>query len=197
MLRPALLLAALTLAGCSASSYVVDRTDPAAVARLDGDVRGRNAEIALVSGDRYAGAVTFVRVDSTSWEAGEELFVVPTPAVFTLAVDTRGRALRRGALIGTGVGLALAAAVVALAPDPEPVDEIGDVAANVLVGANVAFLAISLPVSGAMYGLLSGALSDSRTTYMLEDPYEDAGDAPLPETDDADAETIPAAGDAP
>ena len=159
MTRPTLVLLALAaLAGCTTTTHVVDRTDAAAVVRLDAAVRGRRGEIALASGERVPGFVRFVRVDSTAW-AGVAARTVPTADVSSLVMRTGQGAVRRGALIGAGAGLAFA---VASAFFP---DEFGETA-----GAEFAFYVglATVPV-GAAFGAVGGAGEPRRVEYRLVD----------------------------
>lgn len=185
MLRLALLLAATTLAGCSASTRMVDTADVARLAQTDAEVRGRNAEIALASGDRYAGLMRDVRPDSTSWEMGSELLTIATPDVLYLLVDTRGRSLGRGLLIGAGVGFGTCFGLgLGLANEFETD---GDDA----LGIGVVFGLLCAP-AGLTYGLLGGALSNGQTMYVFEAPAEPAGpDAALDAAPDVDPEGDP------
>ncbi len=170
------LLAALLLTGCTSTRYV-DATSPAEIAGASVAVVARDAEITLVSGDRYRGEVQYLRPDSTAWANVDVLYTVPTSDVRSLVVDTRRRALTRGALIGGGS--AFVACFIAGTALGEAFD--GGGSRNVATG--VVFGAACTP-GGAFYGLIGGALTSRRIEIVLYDPEaEPAGEVPAGPSD--------------
>lgn len=170
-LLPVLLALLLPLAGCGPTSRLVDVTDASALARTEAVVVGRQAEIALASGTRYAGRIAYVRPDSTAWDAGADLYVVATADLRSVTCEQRSRALGRGALVGAAAGFGgcfLAGGVLADAFG-------GDAGDNLNVG--LLFGLLCAP-SGALYGLLGGALSDPRTTFVFVPGAAAAGGPP-------------------
>lgn len=164
-LRPALLALLLPLAGC-ASTTLVDAANPADLARVQAREIGRQTDITLTSGDLYRGTLVFLRPDSAAWEEDAGVFAVPTDRVSLLVVDTRRRALTRGALVGAGVGFGLCFVAGATFADGFG----GDGGQNLTTG--LAFGALCVP-TGAVYGLLGGAVSARRTEYVFVDPPAD------------------------
>ena len=177
VLRPAALLALLLpLAGC-ASTQIIDASNPADLARVQAREVGRTADITLTSGDLYRGALVFLRPDSTAWAEDAGVFAVPTDDVVALVVDTRKRALTRGALVGSGIGFGLCFVAGAAFAD----DFGGDSGQNLTTG--LAFGALCMP-TGAVYGLIGGAVSARRTEYVFVDPEPGAEPEPEPDAPD-------------
>lgn len=157
----ALLTLAAVLAGCTTTTRVVDRTDVAAVAGAHAALAGQIARIDLVSGESLEGRVAFVRMDSTAWTDDAAIQTVPTAGVAAVVVDTRGRSVGRGALIGTGVGLALG--LVALATVDQEPDDLG----AVIEGAFTGFFALAAAPVGAFYGTVGGAIVGRRVEVVF------------------------------
>ena len=159
-------LLALPLAGCT-TTRIVEAADPAALARVQSRVAGREADITLVSGDLYRGRVAFLRPDSTAWEEEAGAFAVPTGTVRSLVIDTCESASRRGRLVGAPIGFGLCAIAFADA------------------GLELSFLigAVCAPI-GSFVGVLGGLAGSGRAVYVFTDaPAPAAGGAPPPEAD--------------
>lgn len=166
------LLATLLLTGCT-STRTLDATNPDAVARAEADVVGRDVDIALVSGGRYHGRVQFLRPDSTAWADPSSYYVVPTTDVRSFVIDTRGRSLVRGALIGGGSAFALCFLTGASLSDSFD-SRSSD---NLRIGA--LFGAVCTP-GGVLYGLLGGAVAGGHDEIILVGPAAARGAAAGP-----------------
>lgn len=142
------LFATLLLAGC-ASSRTIDVSRPAEIAAASAAAVGRPADVTLTSGDRYRGEVQFLRLDSTGWADDEAFYAVPTSDVRSLLIDTRRRALGRGAFAGgsLAVGLCYASGMSAGS------------------GRNT----VSCVLSGMLSGVIGGALTGGRFELVFED----------------------------
>ncbi len=164
------LFAALLLAGCTSTRYV-DATSPAAIDAASAAVVGRDAEIALVSGDRYRGRVQFLRPDSTAWANPSAYYVVPTSDVRSFIIDRRRQSLGRGALIGGGSAFALCFVAGTSLSDGFG----GDGGENVSVGL---LLGAACTPGGVLYGILGGAIAGGDDHIVLFDPEaQPAGEA--------------------
>ena len=162
------LFAALLLTGCTSTRFI-DATSPAEIAGASAAVVGRAAEIGLVSGDRYRGEVRFLRPDSTAWTDADAFYAVPTTDVRSVVIDTRKRALTRGALIGGGTTFTLCFLVGTAYGDPFGGDD--SATFGLILGA-------ACTPAGIFYGLIGGALTSRRTEIVLYDPSDEPAAPP-------------------
>lgn len=168
-MRLLLLTAVLAVAsGCTTTTHVVDRADARVVARVDADLRGRQAVFSLASGIRSVGRVEYVRLDSAAWTENDILRAVPTNVVLRITADNRARQVERGALIGLFVGLGAAAvAVVVIQTSPGTGDGFRRDVDSGLLALTAA------PVASAL-GAAAGRLASRRIEVVF------VGGAPVP-----------------
>ena len=156
-MRPLLLAAALTLAGCAGT--VRTASPDGGLAEVSRAVAGRTVTVVLRDGGEYPARSLLLAADSARWtepETGRDA-VAPTPALAEVRVPSRRSNAGRGAGVGAAIGGALGLAVM--------VPLTGDIP---FVGGTVALAYSGLTAaSGALYGALFGSGSRTVDRYVL------------------------------